>query len=42
MLNLINTLKSTRNFKPDPVSDKDIQDLLEVAMSAPSAINEQA
>ncbi len=42
LLNLINTRRSTRNFKPDPVSDKDVQDLLEAAMNAPSAINEQA
>jgi nitroreductase len=42
MLKLINTRRSTRKFRPDTVSDKDIQDLLEAAMNAPSAVNEQA
>ncbi len=42
MLDLIKTRRSVRKFKPTPVSDEDIQDLLEAAMNAPSAINEQA
>ena len=39
---IINTRRSTRKFTPDPVSDRDIHDLLEAGMNAPSAINEQA
>ena len=42
MLNIIKTRRSVRKFKPTPVSETDIQDLLEAAMNAPSAINEQA
>jgi nitroreductase len=42
MLKTINTRRSVRKFKPIPVSDKDIHDLLEAAMNAPSANNEQA
>ncbi|HTF99467.1 MAG TPA: nitroreductase family protein [Nitrospirota bacterium] len=42
MLDMIKTRRSVRKFKPDPMSDKDIRDLLEAAMNAPSAINEQA
>ncbi|HUI45048.1 MAG TPA: nitroreductase family protein [Nitrospirota bacterium] len=42
MLKTINTRRSVRKFKPTPVSDKDIHDLLEAAMNAPSAVNEQA
>ena len=41
-LEVINTRRSTRSFKPDPVGAKDVHDLLEAAMNAPSAINEQA
>jgi len=42
MLKLLNSRRSVRRFKPDAVSEKDIQDALEAAMNAPSAINEQA
>jgi nitroreductase len=42
MLKTINTRRSVRKFKSTPVSDKDIHDLLEAAMNAPSAVNEQA
>jgi len=42
MLELLNKRRSTRKFKTDPVADKDVQDILEVAMNAPSAVNEQA
>ena len=41
-LAVINSRRSTRRFSPEPVGDKDIHDLLEAAMNAPSAINEQA
>jgi nitroreductase len=42
MLSIINTRRSVRKFTSQPVSDKDLHDLLEAAMNAPSAINEQA
>jgi nitroreductase len=42
MLKTINTRRSVRKFMSTPVSDVDIQDLLEAAMNAPSAVNEQA
>jgi len=42
MLKTITTRRSVRKFKPTPVSDQDIHDLLEAAMNAPSAVNEQA
>jgi nitroreductase len=42
MLKIINTRRSIRTFKPHPLSDNDIHELLEAAMNAPSAINEQA
>ena len=42
MLDIIKTRRSVRKFKPTPVSEEDIHDLLEAAMNAPSAINEQA
>ena len=42
MLKTINTRRSVREFKSTAVSDKDIHDLLEAAMNAPSAVNEQA
>lgn len=42
MLKTINTRRSVRKFKSTAVSDKDIHDLLEAAMNAPSAVNEQA
>jgi len=42
MVELLNTRRSIRRFKPDPVSEKDVEELLEAAMNAPSAINEQA
>jgi len=41
-LEIINGRRSTRRFASDPVSETDIHDLLEAAMNAPSAINEQA
>ena len=41
-LAIINTRRSTRKFTTDPVVDADIRDLLEAAMNAPSAVNEQA
>jgi nitroreductase len=41
-LAIINTRRSTRKFTPDPVAEEDIRDLLEAAMNAPSAVNEQA
>jgi nitroreductase len=42
MLKTINTRRSVRKFKSTPVGEKDIHDLLEAAMNAPSAVNEQA
>jgi len=42
MLKTINTRRSVRKFRSTPVSDEDIHDLLEAAMNAPSAVNEQA
>jgi len=42
LLKTINTRRSVRNFRSTPVSDKDIHDLLEAAMNAPSAVNEQS
>jgi len=41
-LAVINTRRSTRKFTPDQVSEADLHDLLEAAMNAPSAVNEQA
>ena len=41
-LAIISTRRSTRKFTTDPVVDADIRDLLEAAMNAPSAVNEQA
>lgn len=35
------TRRSVRNFKPDAVSEEDLQDLLRAGMQAPSAKNEQ-
>lgn len=42
MVGLLNSRRSVRKFKPDAVSERDVQDVLEAAMNAPSAINEQA
>lgn len=42
MLKTINTRRSVRKFRSTSVGDKDIHDLLEAAMNAPSAVNEQA
>lgn len=42
MLELLNSRRSVRKFKHDTVSEKDVQQILEAAMNAPSAINEQA
>ena len=41
-LEVINRRRSTRKFAGDPVGDGDIRELLEAAMNAPSAVNEQA
>jgi nitroreductase len=38
---VIQTRRSIRNFKPDPVSDKAISELLEAARLAPSGSNIQ-
>ncbi len=40
-LQAIFTRRSVRNFKPEPVSEDDLQDLLRAGMQAPSAKNEQ-
>jgi len=40
-LEAIFTRRSVRNFKPDPVPDNDVHDLLKSGMQAPSAKNEQ-
>lgn len=40
-LTAIHTRRSVRTFTPDPVSEADLQTLLEAAMSAPSAGNSQ-
>ena len=42
MLDIINSRRSVRKFKTDPVSEQDLTDILEAAMNAPSAGNEQA
>ena len=42
MLDVIVSRRSVRKWKPDAVSDGDIKDILEAAMNAPSAVNEQA
>jgi nitroreductase len=42
MLDVINTRRSVRKWRTDPVSEADIRDILEAAMNAPSAGNEQA
>jgi len=42
MLEILNTRRSVRAFKDDPVSDGDIRDILEAAMNAPSAGDERA
>lgn len=41
VMNVIKTRRSIRDFSGEPVSDKDIQTILEAAMFAPSAANEQ-
>jgi nitroreductase len=41
MLDMINSRRSVRQWKNEPVSDSDIQKILEAAMNAPSAGNEQ-
>lgn len=40
-LEAIFTRRSVRHFKPDPVADEDLRDLLRAGMQAPSAKNEQ-
>ncbi len=42
MISIINSRRSVRKFKPDQVPDGDIKEILEAAMNAPSAMNEQA
>lgn len=42
MLEVLNTRRSVRMFKADPVSEQDIRDILEAAMNAPSAGDERA
>jgi len=42
MSELLNSRRSTRKFKTDPIAEKDVHEILEAAMNAPSAINEQA
>ena len=42
MISIINTRRSVRKFKSDQVPDSDIREILEAAMNAPSAMNEQA
>jgi nitroreductase len=42
MMQLINSRRSVRAFKDDPISEKDIREILEAGMNAPSAANEQA
>jgi nitroreductase len=42
LLELMVSRKSVRRWKPDPILDQDIRDILEAAMNAPSAVNEQA
>jgi nitroreductase len=42
MLNLLNSRRSVRRWTHEPVSESDLHDILEAAMNAPSAGNEQA
>ncbi len=42
MISIINSRRSVRKFKSDQVSDGDVKEILEAAMNAPSAMNEQA
>jgi nitroreductase len=42
MLEMLNSRRSVRKFKSAAVSEKDLQGVLEAAMNAPSAINEQS
>lgn len=42
MLEAIVSRRSVRKWKPDAVSEEDIRGILEAAMNAPSAVNEQA
>jgi nitroreductase len=42
MLDVINTRRSVRTWKDKKVEDKDVTEILEAAMNAPSAGNEQA
>ena len=42
LLDVIVSRRSVRKWRPDAVSDSDIKDVLEAAMNAPSAVNEQA
>jgi len=41
LLDVIASRRSVRKWKPDAVSEADIKDVLEAAMNAPSAVNEQ-
>jgi nitroreductase len=42
VLEAITSRRSVRKWKPDGVSEDDLRDILEAAMNAPSAVNEQA
>ncbi len=42
ILDVMVTRRSVRKWKADAVSEGDIKDILEAAMNAPSAVNEQA
>ncbi|HNV47754.1 MAG TPA: nitroreductase family protein [Spirochaetota bacterium] len=42
MISIINTRRSVRKFTSDTVPEGDIREILEAAMNAPSAMNEQA
>jgi nitroreductase len=42
IMDAIVSRRSVRKWKPDEVSEGDIKDILEAAMNAPSAVNEQA
>ena len=35
------TRRSIRRYKPDPISEEDLKEILEAGLSAPSAVNMQ-
>ena len=41
VLELLVSRRSVRKWKPGPIAEEDIRDILEAAMNAPSAVNEQ-